>query len=97
MERVAGWHKRKTQIVLFVIGLGIAISLSVDSIMIGRSLWANPARRAPMLWPPRRNMPRQIPTRVQSQVLMRSTPWMCCSRTRCLLAGPLDHQARGNK
>jgi len=46
MERVAGWYKRKTQIVLFVIGLGIAISLNVDSIMIGRSLWANPALRS---------------------------------------------------
>ena len=46
MERVAGWYKRKTQIVLFVIGLGIAISLNVDSIMIGRNLWANPALRS---------------------------------------------------
>jgi hypothetical protein len=46
MERVAGWYKRKTQIVLFVLGLGIAISLNVDSIMIGRNLWANPALRS---------------------------------------------------
>jgi hypothetical protein len=46
MDRVAGWYKRKTQIVLFVIGLGIAVSLNVDSIMIGRSLWANPALRS---------------------------------------------------
>lgn len=46
MERVAGWYKRKTQIVLFMIGLVIAVSLNVDSIMIGRSLWANPALRS---------------------------------------------------
>lgn len=46
MERVAGWYKRKTQLVLFLIGLTIAVTLNVDSISIGRSLWANPAFRS---------------------------------------------------
>jgi hypothetical protein len=46
MERVAGWYKRKTQLVLFFVGLIIAVSLNVDSITIGRSLWANPALRS---------------------------------------------------
>jgi hypothetical protein len=46
MDRVAGWYKRKTQLVLFFIGLTIAVCLNVDSITIGRSLWASPALRS---------------------------------------------------
>jgi hypothetical protein len=46
MDRVAGWYKRKTQLVLFFVGLIIAISLNVDSISIGRTLWMNPALRS---------------------------------------------------
>jgi hypothetical protein len=46
MDRVAGWYKRKTQLVLFFIGLIIACSLNVDSITIGRTLWMNPALRS---------------------------------------------------
>jgi hypothetical protein len=46
MDRVAGWYKRKTQLALFIIGLILAVSLNVDSIHIGRALWANPAYRS---------------------------------------------------
>jgi hypothetical protein len=46
MDRAAGWYKRNTQMVLFVLGLGIAISLNVDSIAVGRSLWTSPALRS---------------------------------------------------
>jgi hypothetical protein len=46
MDRVAGWYKRKTQLVLFFIGLIVAVGLNVDSIAIGRSLWASPALRS---------------------------------------------------
>ena len=46
MDRAAGWYKRKTQYVLFVIGLIIAVGLNVDSIAIGRTLWINPALRS---------------------------------------------------
>jgi hypothetical protein len=46
MDRAAGWYKRKTQLVLFFIGLIIAVFLNVDSIMIGRALWTNPALRS---------------------------------------------------
>jgi hypothetical protein len=46
MDRVAGWYKRKTQLVLFIVGLIIAVSLNVDSISIGRTLWMNPALRS---------------------------------------------------
>jgi hypothetical protein len=46
MDRAAGWYKRKTQLVLFFIGLLIAVGLNVDSITIGRTLWINPALRS---------------------------------------------------
>ena len=46
MDRAAGWYKRKTQFVLFAIGLAIAVSLNVDSIAIGRTLWISPALRS---------------------------------------------------
>jgi hypothetical protein len=46
MDRAAGWYKRKTQLVLFFIGLIIAVCLNVDSITIGRALWASPAFRS---------------------------------------------------
>jgi hypothetical protein len=46
MDRVAGRYKRKTQLVLFFVGLIIAISLNVDSISIKRTLWMNPALRS---------------------------------------------------
>jgi hypothetical protein len=46
MDRVAGWYKRKTQVVLFVLGLIIAIGLNVDSVAVGRALWISPALRS---------------------------------------------------
>jgi hypothetical protein len=46
MDRAAGWYKRKTQIILFVIGLCIAVGLNVDSLAIGRTLWVSPALRS---------------------------------------------------
>ena len=46
MDRAAGWYKRKTQYVLFAIGLVIAVGLNVDSIAIGRTLWISPALRS---------------------------------------------------
>lgn len=46
MDRAAGWYKRKTQAVLFVLGLFIAIGMNVDSIKLGQDLWISPAIRS---------------------------------------------------
>jgi hypothetical protein len=46
MDRVAGWYKRKTQVVLFAIGITLAVGLNVDSVAIGRNLWISPALRS---------------------------------------------------
>jgi hypothetical protein len=46
MDRAAGWYKKRTQMVLFVIGLVAAVVLNVDSISVARTLWINPAVRS---------------------------------------------------
>jgi hypothetical protein len=46
MDRAAGWYKRKTQLVLFILGVLIAVALNVDSFAVGRALWNNPALRS---------------------------------------------------
>jgi hypothetical protein len=46
MDRVSGWYKRRTQLVLFGLGLSIAIVLNIDTISVARTFWASPAARA---------------------------------------------------
>jgi hypothetical protein len=46
MDRVSGWYKRRTQFILFLVGLTIAISLNVDSVEIANHLAADPALRS---------------------------------------------------
>jgi hypothetical protein len=47
MDRVSGWYKRRTQMWLFVIGLGLAGTLNVNTIEIANHLWKDkPARDA---------------------------------------------------
>ena len=45
MDRVAGWYKRRTTLVLFALGLVVAIVTNSDSFLVGRTLWNNPALR----------------------------------------------------
>ena len=45
MDRVSGWYKRRTQLWLFVIGLGLATALNVNTITIANHLWADKAAR----------------------------------------------------
>jgi hypothetical protein len=46
MSRVSGWYKRRTQIALAVIGLGLAIVLNADTLQITRTLWTDKTIRA---------------------------------------------------
>ena len=46
MERVSGWYKRRSQVVLTVIGLMLAVSINVDSIVLAQRLWTEPILRA---------------------------------------------------
>jgi len=45
MDRVSGWYKRKTQALLVLIGLVIAILLNIDSLNVARELATNTASR----------------------------------------------------
>lgn len=49
MDRVSGVYKRHAQIVMLFLGLGIAILLNVDSIMLARTLWTDPTTRDAMV------------------------------------------------
>jgi hypothetical protein len=40
MDRASGWYKRKTQWIQFFIGLSLVVLLNIDSVHIGRSLFA---------------------------------------------------------
>jgi hypothetical protein len=46
MDRVAGWYKRKAQLIISVIGLLITVALNADTFMIANSLWRDTALRA---------------------------------------------------
>ena len=46
MDRLSGWYKRKTQAILLLIGLGLAMFLNVDSLLIARTLWGDGTLRA---------------------------------------------------
>ena len=46
MERVGGWYKRKTQVIVLVLGLALAALLNADSLTIANALLANPTLRA---------------------------------------------------
>jgi len=39
MERVSGWYKRRTQIILFVVGLALAVVLNASAITAADRLW----------------------------------------------------------
>lgn len=46
MDRVSGWYKRKTQIVILVLALIVAVAANADSVSIANTLARNPALRA---------------------------------------------------
>ena len=45
MDRVSGWYKRRTHVILFFVGFLIAITLNVNSISLAQDLWTNAAMR----------------------------------------------------
>ena len=45
MERASGWYKKRTQIILFFVGLGIAITFNVDTVVIIHKLSNDPELR----------------------------------------------------
>jgi hypothetical protein len=45
MDRVSGWYKRRTQIIVFVLGLIVAGVMNVNSVSIANDLWVHKAQR----------------------------------------------------
>jgi len=45
MDRVGGWYKQKTQIVIFIVALIVCTTLNIDSIKISHTLWTDVALR----------------------------------------------------
>ncbi len=45
MDRVSGWYKRKTQGILFVIGLAVSIAINVDTLTIATTLYKDDGKR----------------------------------------------------
>ena len=45
-DRVAGWYKRRTQVITLVLGIGIGVVLNADTVLVIDALWHNSALRA---------------------------------------------------
>jgi hypothetical protein len=46
MERVSGWYKRRTQVALLVIGIGLAGAFNADAFQVANTLWTSDTTRA---------------------------------------------------
>jgi hypothetical protein len=44
MDRVSGWYKRRTQLIIFLIGVGVAVAVNADTVSLANSL----AREKPL-------------------------------------------------
>ena len=49
MDRVSGWYKRRTQIIIAAIGITMAILMNIDALAIGRYLETNQTARAALI------------------------------------------------
>jgi hypothetical protein len=49
MDRVSGWYKRRSQRILFFLGISAAAAMNVNSISIANDLWVHKAQRDAMV------------------------------------------------
>src|ERR1700730_3856007 len=49
MDRVSGWYKRRSQLIVFLLGFVAAAGLNVNSISIANDLWVHKAQRDAMV------------------------------------------------
>ena len=45
MDRVSGWYKRRSQLILFILGFGVAVALNADSVTLVKNLSMDKAMR----------------------------------------------------
>ena len=46
MDRASGWYKRRVQLILFFLALGLTSLVNADTLAIGQRLWKDDALRA---------------------------------------------------
>jgi hypothetical protein len=46
MDRVSGWYKRRSQLIILFIGAALAVGLNADSVMLANVFWQDPTLRA---------------------------------------------------
>jgi hypothetical protein len=49
MERTSGWYKRRSQLVLFCVGLFYACALNIDALQLAQRLWGDSAATASLV------------------------------------------------
>ena len=67
MERVAGWYKRRTQVLLLIWAVVVTIGANADSLVIVNSLWRDPALRDSLVAQAQRYVAEQPRPSEQSQ------------------------------
>jgi hypothetical protein len=45
MDRASGWYRRKVNLILFLIGFGVALACNADTLMVSQILWQDQGRR----------------------------------------------------
>ena len=45
MNRVSGWYRRRTQLIIFAIGAAVAVSANASTLHVARDLWRDDAMR----------------------------------------------------
>jgi hypothetical protein len=45
MDRVSGWYKRRAQLIILVLGFGMAVLMNVNSLSLANDLWVHKAQR----------------------------------------------------
>jgi hypothetical protein len=49
MARVSGWYKRRTQLIIAIIGVVVVLALNANTLAIGNALWKEPTLRAALV------------------------------------------------
>lgn len=49
MERVSGWYKRQTQVVLLLLAMAVTVWANADTLAMANTLWRDPAVRAALV------------------------------------------------
>jgi hypothetical protein len=49
MDRISGWYKRRSQFVLFLVGLFYAIVMNIDALQLSQRLWSDAALTAQLV------------------------------------------------